>query len=100
MAMLISGVSIPFPAPAVTASQVRTHGTRRISPKAGHALEILGHAIEHLTDEYVHEDGSMSAQDPCVDAIQLLMARHREIYSACPEIPSLADRLRAWFHRN
>ena len=101
IAMLISGVSIPFPAPAVTAAEVRTHGTRRISAKAERGLEILGHAIDYLTDEYVHDDGgSMSDNDPCVEAIQLLMGRHREIYIACPETPSFADRIRAWFHRN
>ena len=100
MAILISGVSIPFPAPAATAAEVRTHGTRPISPKAGRALEILGDAIEYLTDEYVHDGGLMSADDPCVEAVHLLMARHREIYFAGPEMPSLADRIRAWFHGN
>jgi hypothetical protein len=38
-------------------SQSQSNGerTRRISPEAGRALEILGHAIEYLIDEYVHE---------------------------------------------
>ncbi len=30
---------------------------RRTTPEAGFALEILGHAIEYLADEYVHEAG-------------------------------------------
>jgi hypothetical protein len=100
MAISMMGVSIPFPRPVVTASEVGAHRARCISPAAGHALEILGHAIEYLTDEHVHEGGSFSAHDPCVEAIQLLMARNREVYFACPEMPSLGDRLRGWLHLN
>jgi hypothetical protein len=71
---------------------------RRISPKAGHALEILGHAIEYLTDEYVCAGGSVSAQDAQVEAVQLLMSLNREIYFGCPEVPTLTDRFRALLH--
>ena len=60
-----------------------------ISPEAGHALEILGHAIEYLTDEFVHEGGSLRPSRSALEAIQLLMARNREIYSACPVVQSL-----------
>jgi hypothetical protein len=68
---------------------------RRISPQAGRALEILGHAIEYLTDEFVHAGGSFSAHDAQVEAVQLLMGLNREIYFACPEAPSFAERCRA-----
>lgn len=68
---------------------------RRISPEAGHALEILGHAIEYLTDEYIHAGGSFSPQDGAIEAVQLLMAANRQIYFACPEVPSLSKRCRA-----
>jgi hypothetical protein len=68
---------------------------RRISAEAGRALEILGHAIEYLTDEFVYAGGSFSANDPQVEAVQLLMSLNREIYLACPEAPSFADRLRS-----
>ena len=84
----------------VTVTEVRGHHRRRISPQAGHALEILGHAIEYLTDEYVHEGGLLSAHDPRLEAVQLLMARNREIYFACPEVPTLSDRIRSWLHLN
>lgn len=60
---------------------------RRISPEAGRALEILGHAIEYLADEYVHEVGLLPAiesSDPQVEAMQLLMAANREVYYGCP----------------
>jgi len=71
---------------------------RRISPEAGRALEILGHAIEYLTDEFVHAGGPFSAHHPQVQAVQLLMGINREIYFDCPEVPSFADRCRALLH--
>ncbi|MGD0345212.1 MAG: hypothetical protein ABSA85_00565 [Terracidiphilus sp.] len=71
---------------------------RRISPHAGRGLEILGHAIEYLTDEFVYAGGSFSAHDPQVEAVQLLMGLNREIYFDCPEVPTFADRCRAMLH--
>lgn len=72
---------------------------RRISPEAGHALEILGHAIEYLSDELVHNGGELSGRNPQVQAVQLLMALNRDVYFSCPELPSLLDRLRAFLYR-
>jgi len=69
---------------------------RRISPEAGHALEILGHAIEYLTDEFVYAGGSFSAHDAQVEAVQLLMGLNREVYFDCPEVPTFADRFRTF----
>ncbi|MDR3796533.1 MAG: hypothetical protein P4K93_00175 [Terracidiphilus sp.] len=71
---------------------------RRISPEAGHALEILGHAIEYLTDEFVCTGGSVSAHDAQVEAVQLLMSLNREIYFGCPEVRTVGDRFRALLH--
>ncbi len=71
---------------------------RRIAPEAGHALEILGHAIEYLSDEFVHAGGSLSAHNAQVEAVQMLMAVNRQIYFACPEIPSMGERWRAMLH--
>jgi hypothetical protein len=71
---------------------------RHIDPQAGHALEILGHAIEYLTDEYVHEGGLFSAHDARIEAVQLLMALNRKIYYDCPEVPTLRERLYDFFH--
>jgi hypothetical protein len=73
---------------------------RRISPEAGHALEILGHAIEYLSDEYVHSGGELTDRDPQVQAVQLLMAINRQVYFSCPEIPSMRDRLLAFSRRH
>ena len=69
---------------------------RRISAEDGRALEMLGHAIEYLSDEYSYEDGSFPPGDPQVQAMQMLMQLNREIYFSCPEVPSLRDRFRAW----
>lgn len=69
---------------------------RRTTPEAGFALEVLGHAIEYLADEYVHQGGilcSIDSPDPCVEALRLLMAANREVYYACPAMPSLYERV-------
>jgi hypothetical protein len=85
----------PVRAAATTAAQIPLRGKRRrISPEAGRALELLGHSIEYLADEFIHESGTFSACNPQVEAIQLLMALNREIYLECPEIPSWAERFR------
>jgi len=65
---------------------------RRISAEAGRALEILGHAIEYLADEYVHRAESLSAHDGPVEALQLLMRANRQVYFECPKAPTMADR--------
>ncbi len=81
-----------------TTSGVRRR--RRMSPEAGHALEILGHAIEYLADEYAHEGGSFSAADPRLEAVQLLMAVNRQVYFSCPEVPTVGERIHAWLQRH
>jgi hypothetical protein len=63
---------------------------RRIAPDTGRALVILSHSIEYLADEYAHNGSPDPGQ---VDAIQLLMAVNRQIYLACPELPTLRQRL-------
>jgi len=68
---------------------------RHVGREAGRALEILGHAIEYLADEYVHAGKPVSASDPEVEAIQLLMELNRRIYFECPEVPTFAERVRA-----
>ncbi len=71
---------------------------RRISPEAGRALEILGHAIEYLTDEHIYRGGSVAAGGSEIEAIQKLMGVNRQIYFGCPEVPSMADRWRRLLH--
>ncbi len=90
-----------YPVVALTTkSDLGRGGLRRrcISPEAGRALEILGHAIEYLADEFIHSGESVSAHNPQVEAVQLLMGINRQIYLACPEVRKFSERLRAWMH--
>jgi hypothetical protein len=91
-----------FPAirivPATKVVRAGCDRRRRISSQAGHALEKLGHAIDYLTDEYIHEGGTFVRRDAKLQAIEILMATNREIYFACPQVPTLGERLHAWFH--
>jgi hypothetical protein len=87
---------VPASARAVTASSVLRKRRRRITPQAGRALEILGHAIEYLTDEFVFRGGSFSASNSQLEAVQLLMAINRQIYFECPEVPTFGERCQAF----
>ena len=77
--------------PVVGAAPARV---RHITPQAGRALEILGQAIEYLTDEYVHDRGYLNPDDARMDAIQLLMRLNREVYFQCPVARGFATRCR------
>lgn len=72
------------------------HRRRHIDPASGCALEILGHAIEYLTDELVHNSEVILADDPRVQAIQLLMTLNRQIYFSCPVVPTFGERCRSF----
>jgi hypothetical protein len=74
---------------------MRAKRQRRISPQAGRALEILGHAIEYLVDETLvdYADAPDSWLKGRTEAIQLLMATNRQIYFECPEVSKLSDRV-------
>ena len=93
-----SRFSIPASAQAVSTARARPSRRRLITPEAGHALEILGHAIEYLTDEFVYEDGALSARNAQLQAVQILMALNRQVYFACPEVPTFAERCRTLLH--
>ncbi len=72
---------------------------RQISPANGRALEMLGHAIEYLTDEYALraiQTGTLEAGAPRLEAIQMLMALNRQIYYACPVKESSFRRIARW----
>jgi len=76
----------------------RAHHRRQITPQAGRALEILAHAIEYLTDEFMHQGLSFSAKNEQLEAVQLLMALNRQVYFECPVVPSFGERCRALLH--
>lgn len=92
-ATTITEFPIPDTTPAISVTGARSK-RRHISPRAGRALGILGHAIEYLTDEFIHEAGTFSADNPQMEAVQLLMALNRKVYFECPEVPSFGERWR------
>ncbi len=69
---------------------------RHIDQASGRALEALSHAIEYLTDELIHNGGLISANNPQVEAVQLLMALNRQVYFECPIVQTFADRCRSF----
>jgi hypothetical protein len=72
---------------------------RRLSPERGHALEILGHAIEYLADEYAadpKDKGPLGNADPRIEAIQVLKALNRAVYFSGTELEPLFRRIRRW----
>ncbi|MFY9854608.1 MAG: hypothetical protein WAK26_12105 [Terracidiphilus sp.] len=91
---MTTGFSIP-----ATILAARVHSNRRlITPQAGRALEILGHAADYLTDELVNQGLTFSSRTEQLEAVQMLMALNRQVYFECPEVPSLGDRCRAILH--
>ncbi len=98
--MATSTTTLPVPSRAavatISSSSSSLSTRRRISPQAGRALEVLGHAIEYLADEYVHQGGPICAHNGQVEAVQVLMAANRAVYFACPQVPTLGARLRRW----
>lgn len=85
-------------APVSAIAGVRSNRRRRISPEAGHAIEKLGHAIDYLADQYIHEGGLFSRHDPELQAVEMLIAINREVYFACPEVQTLGERLHRWLN--
>jgi hypothetical protein len=103
-ASLPSGNQTPTAAPSglppglqpVIQSGSKAAARRKISAIDGRALEILGHAIEYLADEYAlscAQIGKLSAADPRVEAIQMLMAVNRQVYYACPVAEPVSRRI-------
>lgn len=95
---MASTTALSFSADAVSSLPAARNRRRRISPEAGRALEILGHAIEYLTDEFLSTGGDFVSHPGEIEAVQLLMAQNRKIYFDCPVIPTLRERLVAFLH--
>ncbi len=73
----------------------RSESGRLLARRSGRALEILGHAIEYLADEYVRDNSPAEAKEGTLQAIQILMEANREIYHSRPKPLSLREWLRA-----
>jgi hypothetical protein len=72
---------------------------RALSPVEGRALEILGHAIEYLADEYSVDTapkGPLGSADPRVEAIQMLKALNRAVYYSGAEVQPAFRRIKRW----
>jgi len=72
---------------------------RALSPVEGRALEILGHAIEYLADEYSVDaapKGPLGSADPRVEAIQMLKALNRAVYYSGAEVQPAFRRIKRW----
>jgi hypothetical protein len=70
-----------------------------LSPDEGRAIEILGHAIEYLADEYcadVQPKGPLGNADPRIEAIQMLKALNRSIYYSAEEVQPAFTRMKRW----
>lgn len=88
-----------FAYPAAVSRPLTRSVRRRITPEAGHALEFLSHAIEYLSDELAIDSCPLASNRGRIDAIELLMSANRRIYSECPEIPSIPQRIGTWLRR-
>jgi hypothetical protein len=88
--------AVPIRAASSAAPFVR----RQLSRESSRALEILGHAIEYLADEYAVDPankGPLGSADPRVEAIQVLKALNRAIYYSGAEVQPVFRRWRRWF---
>ncbi len=94
--MVVSPTVLTASKPAVIraarATATGSAARRRIPPQAGRALEVLGHAIGYLTDEYILHGGKFRATDPELTAVQLLISANRAIYFECPAVPTFGER--------
>jgi hypothetical protein len=82
-----------------SSAQPRPFVRRRLSPEGGRALEILGHAIEYLADEYANDladKGPLGNADPRVAAIQILKGRNRAVYYSGTEVEAAFGRMKRW----
>jgi hypothetical protein len=82
-----------------SSAQPRPFVRRRLSPAAGRALEMLGHAIEYLADEYARDGadkGPLGNADPRIAAIQILKGLNRAIYYSGTEVQPAFSRVKRW----
>ncbi len=72
---------------------------RRITPEAGRGLEKLGHAVDYLVDEFVHDGCRFSEDRARLRAIDLLASLKRQIYFSCGIEPTLRERIQGLFRK-
>src|ERR1700760_98347 len=90
------------PSSPTLAPRASTYVRRHLRRADARALEILGHAIEYLADEYAFDGiskGPMGNADPRIEAIQILKGLNLAIYFSGTEVQSPWERIRGWFAR-
>lgn len=82
-------------------SGAHPHATlrRRITPETGRGLELLAHAIEYLTDEFVQAGSEVGRDYGRVQAMQLLASINRQLYFSCEVRTTLTERVRSVLRR-
>jgi hypothetical protein len=93
--MTATTASIPFAVSNSEVAKALPHQRRLITPEVGRALEKLNHAIEYLTDEYVHQGGSKAYLNDHLCTVQLLMDIRKRVYTDAPEAHSMSARCRS-----
>lgn len=84
---------------SASSARPRPFVRRRLSAEGGRALEILGHAIEYLADEYANDladKGPLGNADPRIAAIQILKGLNRAIYYSGTEAKPVFGRMKRW----
>jgi hypothetical protein len=72
---------------------------RQLKRADARGLEILGHAIEYLADEYAFDGlskGPMGNADPRIEAIQILKGLNLSIYYSGAEVQPPWQRIWRW----
>jgi hypothetical protein len=94
--------TVPAPRPIRLAPPPVPFVRRQLSRESAQGLEILGHAIEYLADEYAvdpADKGPLGNADPRIAAIQMLKSLNRAIYFSGAEVQPVWQRIRQWFLR-
>jgi hypothetical protein len=71
---------------------------KMVAGKSKRALRILAGAIEYTANEFLREAAPPGPGNGRFEAVQLLMALNRKVYSECPDVPIVAGRFR-WLAR-
>ncbi len=87
-----SPAALPQP---VALSAARTPHQRTISAHPARARTTLGHAIEYLTDQFVHDGESLVANNDRLEAVKLLMTLNRQVFFEYQQLPKWNVRFRS-----
>jgi len=97
MAMATTQNSLGIASGALVAASVGVR-RRQVSRADGRGIEVLGHAIEYLSDEAIDKGCDEAGYRDLQATLALLMRLNREIYFACPYVPTFGERLRLLLH--